>query len=59
MITKKVDRDDAGKQHAEFYGLSTDDKATCDDPHNADIFYEMDTQAVYMYDQDSGNWLPQ
>ena len=59
MITKNVDIDDAGKRHAVFLGLSTDDKATCDDPRNGDLFLEMDTKAWYAYDQASAKWWPQ
>lgn len=41
----------------EYYGLSTDNKPT--KANNADIFYEMDTQAVYMFNEDSHEWLKQ
>lgn len=58
MITKTVNVDDAGKPHAHFDGLSTDDKATCEKPRNGDTFYEMDTKAAYIYDQDGSKWWP-
>lgn len=48
---------DIRKRH-EFYGKSGDPKPT-KDVRNADIFYEMDTQNVYLYDEDDGVWLAQ
>ncbi len=59
MITKKADVDDRGRPSSEFYGLSTDDKAKAEDPRNADVFYEMDTKKIFLYDQENGRWLEQ
>ena len=42
----------------EYYGLSTDEKPKAD-VRNADIFYEMDTQAVFLFDEDNQNWVEQ
>lgn len=43
---------------ATYYGKSTDTKPV-DGVLNADVFYEMDTQAVYLFDEDAGEWLQQ
>lgn len=48
----------------EYYGKSTDDKASCQAQtghaqENADIFLEMDTCKVFLFDGDTGTWLPQ
>ena len=59
MITKKVDVDDRGRVTNEYYGLSTDDKTGAEGARNADIFYEMDTKKVYLYNEDGGAWLEQ
>ena len=59
MITKKVDVDDRGRQCTEFYGKSTDDKAGAEGARNSDVFYEMDTGKMFMYDEDTGSWLEQ
>jgi len=42
---------------AEYYGLSSDEKPA--GAKNADVFYEMDTHAVYLYDESGGQWLLQ
>lgn len=49
---------DTLRDKEEFYGLSTDEKPI-DDAHNADIFYEMDTGKVFMFDEDNKQWLEQ
>ena len=61
MITKKVNVDDRGRVELEFDGLSTDDKAEAVGmgARNADVFYEMDTKKVFMYDEENRVWLPQ
>ena len=41
----------------DMYGLSTDTKPT--NVGNASTFYEMDTGALYMFDQENGVWLLQ
>lgn len=43
---------------ATYYGKSTDVKPI-DDIQNADVFYEMDTRAVYLFDEEGKEWLPQ
>lgn len=67
MITRfiEIDGDDHGihngsdiRKRSEFYGKSGDTKPT-KDVRNADIFYEMDTQTVYLFDEDDGVWLAQ
>ena len=42
---------------AEFFGLSTDTKPAS--AKNADIFYEMDTQKVSLFNEAGGTWLEQ
>lgn len=67
MITRfiEIDGDDHGihngsdiRKRSEFYGKSGDEKPT-DGVSNADIFYEMDTQKVYLFDADDKVWLEQ
>lgn len=63
MITKVVTKaktfhNDQWWYRAEYYGVSTDTKPT-KGVKNADIFYEMDTQSVYMFDADASTWLKQ
>lgn len=67
MFTKivKINGDDFccvdGKKtsrRAEYYGLSTDTKPV-DGVKNADIFYEMDTKKVFMFDEQNKTWLEQ
>lgn len=46
----------------EYYGKSTDDKATCQAqtghaPENADLFLEMDTGAIFKFDGETQTWL--
>lgn len=66
VIVKTYGSDASGTktQQGEYYGLSTDDKATCEAqtgraPENADAFLEMDTGEMYLYDQDGAQWLLQ
>ena len=49
---------DGYRRQKTICGLSTDIKPTkgC---NNADIFYEMDTKKVYMFDEENGAWLEQ
>ncbi len=67
MISKviKIDGDDHVmymdgdiRKRVEYYGLSADEKPT-NGVKNADIFYEMDTKAVYMFDEANSAWLAQ
>ena len=46
------------KKRIELYGLSTDVKPTSH-VHNADVFYEMDTQKVFLFDETNSVWLEQ
>lgn len=39
----------------EYIGLSTDDKPTGE--LNGSSFYEMDTQKMYYYDEDTDTWV--
>lgn len=48
----------AYRSRLEIYGKSTDEKPT-EDIQNADIFYEMDTQDVYLFDEETKTWLKQ
>ena len=45
-------------KRATFYGVSADDKPV-ENAHNADIFYEMDTKKVYLFDESNSVWLEQ
>ena len=67
MITRvvKIDGDDHVfcpdgniRKRVEFYGKSTDAKPT-ECVMNADIFFEMDTGKMFMFDGDTLEWLPQ
>ena len=68
MITRFIEIDgDAHGQHDggkdirkrhEYFGKSNDVKPTAH-VRNADIFYEMDTKKVYLFDEDDGVWLAQ
>lgn len=42
----------------EFYGLSTDTKPT-GGVRNAEIYYEMDTGKVFLFDDTNSQWLEQ
>lgn len=67
MITRVIQIDGSDyaiKQNGDIrkvetvYGKSTDTKPTggC---FNADRFYEMDTQKVFLYDEEIADWLEQ
>lgn len=43
---------------AEYYGKSTDTKPV-EGVQNAEIFYEMDTKKIFMFDAESSAWLEQ
>lgn len=66
MITRfvEIDGDDHGytgtkmTKRSEYYGKSSDVKPTSG-VNNADIFYEMDTKAVFLFDEDASVWLEQ
>lgn len=42
----------------EFYGKTGDAKPK-EGVKNADIYYEMDAKKVYLFDEDTGDWLEQ
>lgn len=46
-----------GRIPSDFIGLSTDTKPT--DVENASSFYEMDTKALYLFDEQNKVWLQQ
>lgn len=46
-----------GCTRAEIYGLSTDQKPL--DVANASVYYEMDTQKVFMFDEQNKLWIEQ
>lgn len=66
MITRvvKIDGDAHGcvgnkiTKRSEFYGKSTDTKPTLH-VMNADVFYEMDTQKMFLFDADDQAWIEQ
>lgn len=45
-------------KRAEYYGKSTDTKPVYG-VNNSDIFYEMDTKKVFLFDKDASVWLEQ
>lgn len=53
-----VSEDGNIRKQMEYYGKSTDTKPT-KNVKNADAFYEMDTMDVFLFDEESGEWLPQ
>lgn len=53
-----ITADGESRRRAEYYGKSYDVKPT-EGVYNADIFYEMDTGAVFLYDEDDGVWIEQ
>ena len=67
MVTKLVEIDGcktvvdakgkAQRRVTEYYGLSSDNKPK--DAKNADVFYEMDTTKVFLYDQSGKAWVEQ
>ena len=67
MITRvtKIDGDDYifmnngdVRKRGEFYGKSTDTKPV-NGVNNADLFYEMDTKKVFLFDEDNKKWIEQ
>lgn len=64
MITLVINKEtvshfpDGFRGRREYNGLSTDPKPT-EGVKNADIFYEMDTKKVYLFDEDGQQWLEQ
>lgn len=46
------------RRRGEFYGKSTDTKPV-NGVNNADVFYEMDTQKVFLFDEDDKKWIEQ
>lgn len=66
MITRfvEIDGDEHGytgslmTKRSEYFGKSTDTKPTTG-VMNADIFYEMDTRKVFLFDADDSVWLEQ
>ena len=66
MITRfvEIEGDDYGytgtkmSKRSEYYGKSTDTKPT-NGVLNADIFYEMDTKKIFLFDADDSAWLEQ
>jgi hypothetical protein len=45
-------------KRAELYGKSTDTKPV-NSVNNSDIFYEMDTKKVFLFDAQNKQWLEQ
>lgn len=46
------------RRRGEFYGKSTDTKPV-NGVNNADLFYEMDTKKVFLFDEDNKKWIEQ
>ena len=46
------------RKRGEFYGKSSDTKPVTG-VNNADIFYEMDTKKVFLFDEDDKKWIEQ
>lgn len=45
-------------RNSDFYGKSTDIKPV-DGIRNGDVFYEIDTQKVFMFDEETKSWIEQ
>lgn len=56
---KQVAYDPSGNMRGneQYFGLSTDTKP--ESAQNASVFYEMNTQKVFMFDEQNKEWLPQ
>jgi len=48
---------DDGVYREKWFGKSTDTKPT--DCPNSSVFYEMDTQKVFMFDKATSTWIEQ
>lgn len=46
------------RRRGEFYGKSSDTKPV-NGVNNADLFYEMDTKKVFLFDEDGKTWIEQ
>lgn len=46
------------RKRRKFYGKSADPKPT-EGVKNVDMFYEMDTGDLYLFDEEAGEWLKQ
>ena len=58
MVTKNLQNYDVtGTNEGVLYGLSTDTKPTDETIRNGYRFYEMDTQTLYLYDEEHLTWL--
>ena len=55
MVTYRYSADNP--QMTTLFGLSTDEKPV--DCKNADIFYEMDTKYIYLFDEENKQWRKQ
>lgn len=56
---KSCNADGCGRRlRKEYYGKAADTKPT-DGVENADIFYEMDTGTVFLFDEENQEWLKQ
>ena len=53
-----IEQDGTLRKVSEYYGKSGDEKPA-NGAKNADIFYEMDTKKVFMFDEDGSAWLEQ
>lgn len=42
-----------------YFGLSSDTKPVNKNVRNSDVFYEMNTGNVYMFDEDNQTWIKQ
>lgn len=64
MITRKLSAQMAVRHDGypcpryDYYGLSSDVKPV-EEANNAEVFYEMDTQKVFLFDKDGAEWLEQ
>lgn len=56
MISYTVDNVVSNRQ---YFGLSSDTKPVNKDVNNSDVFYEMNTGKVFMFDEDNQVWLEQ
>ena len=56
MITQVRSAYQNAYKKAEYVGLSGDNKADIEILNNGDIFTELDTGNVYIYNEESNNW---
>lgn len=59
MVTINKTDGSIDTHNMEYYGLTTDEKPVFDYLPNGSMFYEMDTQDIYMFDKENKVWIKQ